>query len=97
MLRTLTVSNGLKHWEQRGGTTTNAEGEFRIAELQAGEYAIQTALKLDGPPEGDAAAGYAPADYPVLGANGAGALQVHAGDQLEARSVRGWKSCIRCR
>jgi hypothetical protein len=84
MLRTLTVSNGLKHWEQRGGTTTNAEGEFRIAELQAGEYAIQTALKLDGPPEGDAAAGYAPADYPVLGANGAGALQVHAGDQLEA-------------
>jgi hypothetical protein len=84
MLRTLTVSNGLKHWEQRGGTTTNAEGEFRIAELQAGEYAIQTALKLDGPPEGDAAAGYAPADYPVLGTNGAGALQVHAGDQLEA-------------
>jgi Carboxypeptidase regulatory-like domain len=84
MLRTLTVSNGLKHWEQRGGTTTNAEGEFRIAELQAGEYAIQTALKLDGPPEGAAAAGYAPANYPVLGANGAGALQVHAGDQLEA-------------
>jgi Carboxypeptidase regulatory-like domain len=83
-LRALTVSYGLKHWEQRGGTTTNAEGEFRVAELQAGEYAIQTALKLDGPPEGDAAAGYAPADYPVLGANGAGALQVHAGDQLEA-------------
>jgi hypothetical protein len=84
MLRTLTVRNGLKHWEQRNGTITNAEGEFRIADLQAGEYAIQTALKLDGPPEGDAAAGYAPADYPVLGANGAGALQVHAGDQLEA-------------
>jgi hypothetical protein len=84
MLRTVTVSNGLKHWEQRTNAVTNAEGEFRIAELQAGEYAIQTALKLDGPPEGDAAAGYAPADYPVLGVNGAGALQVHAGDQLEA-------------
>ena len=83
-LRTLTVSNGLKHWEQRVATTTNAEGEFRIAELQAGEYAIQTALKLDGPPEGDTAAGYAPADYPVLGANGAGGLEAHAGDSLEA-------------
>jgi hypothetical protein len=47
-LRTLVVSNGLNHWEQRGGTTTNAEGEFRFAELQAGEYAVQTALKLDG-------------------------------------------------
>jgi hypothetical protein len=84
MLRTVTISNGLKHWEQRTNAVTNAEGEFRIAELQAGEYAIQTALKLDGLPEGDAAAGYAPADYPVLGVNGAGALQVHAGDQLEA-------------
>jgi hypothetical protein len=83
-LRTLVVSNGLNHWEQRGGTTTNAEGEFRFAELQAGEYAVQTALKLDGPPEGEAAAGYAPVDYPVVGVNGAGALQVHAGDQLEA-------------
>jgi hypothetical protein len=84
MLRALTASNGLKHWEQRANTVTNAEGEFRIADLQAGEYAIQTALKLDGPSEGDAAAGYAPADYPILGANGAGALQVHAGDQLDA-------------
>jgi hypothetical protein len=84
MLRALTVSNGMKHWEQRSSSTTTAEGEFRIADLQAGEYAIQTALKLDGPPEGDAAAGYAPADYPALGANGSGALQVHAGDRLEA-------------
>ncbi len=84
MLRTLAVNNGLKHWEQRGGVATNAEGEFRIANLQAGEYAIQTTLKLDGPPEGDAVAGFAPVDYPVLGANGAGALTVHAGDQLEA-------------
>ena len=40
MLRMLVVGNGLKHWEQRGGTTPNAEGEFRIAELQAGEYAL---------------------------------------------------------
>jgi hypothetical protein len=83
-LRTLVASNGLKHWEQRTSTTTNAEGEFRFAELQAGEYALQTALKLDGPPEGEAAAGFAPVDYPVLGVNGTGALQVHAGDQLEA-------------
>jgi hypothetical protein len=80
----LVVNSGLKHWEQRGGTTTNAEGEFRFAELQAGEYALQTALKLDGPPEGDAAAAYAPADYPAVGTNGAGALRVHAGDHLEA-------------
>lgn len=84
LLRALTVSNGLKHWDQRMSSRTNAEGEFRIAELQAGEYALQTALKLDGPPEGEAAAGYASVDYPVLGANGAGALQLHAGDHLEA-------------
>src|ERR1700758_5424934 len=84
MLRMLVVGNGLKHWEQRGGTTTNAEGEFRIAELQAGEYALQTALKPDGPPDGETATGYAPADYPVVGTNGVGALQVHAGDHLEA-------------
>jgi hypothetical protein len=84
MLRSLSVSNGLKHWEQRSGTTTNAEGEFRIAELQAGEYALQTALKLDGPSEGEAAAGYVASDYPALGVNGAGALQVHPGDHLEA-------------
>jgi Carboxypeptidase regulatory-like domain len=83
-LRTLVVSNGLNHWEQRGGTTTNAEGEFRFAELQAGEYAVQTALTLDGPPEGEAAAGYAPVDYPVLGVNGAGAIKMRAGDQLGA-------------
>ncbi len=84
LLRTLAVSNGLKHWEQRTSTRTNAEGEFRIAELQAGEYALQTALKLDGPPEGQAVAGFAPAEYPVLGANGSGALHLRAGDHLEA-------------
>jgi protocatechuate 3,4-dioxygenase beta subunit len=57
LLRIVAVSNGLRHWEQRGGATTNAEGEFRIAELQAGEYSLQTSLKLDGPREGEAAAG----------------------------------------
>jgi hypothetical protein len=83
-LRTLTTSNGLKHWDQRVTTRTNAEGEFRFAELRAGEYALQTAVKLDGPIEGEAAAGYASVDYPVLGANEAGALQLHPGDHLEA-------------
>ena len=84
MLRTLAVSNGLKHWEQRFGTVTNAEGEFRFAELQAGEYALQTTLKPAAPPEGEAAIGYAPAEYPEIDPSGAGALQVHAGDRLEA-------------
>jgi hypothetical protein len=83
-LRTLTTSSGVKHWDQRMTTPTNAEGEFRFAELQAGEYALQTELRLDGPIEGEAAAGYESVDYPVLGANGAGALQLHAGDHLQA-------------
>lgn len=82
-LRMLAVSNGLEYWQTRSSATTNAEGEFRIAELPAGEYAIQTMFKQDGPPEGEAVAGYVPVAYPVLGANGAGALKIHAGDHLE--------------
>ncbi|HEX6773586.1 MAG TPA: carboxypeptidase-like regulatory domain-containing protein [Acidobacteriaceae bacterium] len=82
-LRTLAVSNGLKYWQTRNSATTNAEGEFRIAELPAGEYAIQTSFTQDGAPDGEAAAGYVPVNYPVMGANGAGALKIHAGDHLE--------------
>lgn len=84
MLHALMVRSGLKHWEQRLSTTTNTEGEFRFAELQAGTYSIRTALRPDGPADGDAAVGYAPGEYPEIGANGSGRLQVHAGDQLQA-------------
>jgi hypothetical protein len=83
-LRSLVISNGTKHWEQRMASVTNAEGEFRIAELQAGDYALQTGFRLEGPLDAETAAGYAVVSYPVLGVDGAGALKVHAGDQLQA-------------
>ncbi len=83
-LRTLNVRNGLRHWEQRQGTSTNAEGEFRFAELEAGKYAVATGFHTDGIPGTASSVAYVPTDYPPVGGSGdAGAITLANGGHSE--------------
>jgi len=84
-LKMLQVTHGLRHWQQSQSTTTNAEGEFRFAELQAGKYSLATGFKIEGLPEAASSVAFLPAAYPPLGGDGVnGALTLAPGDRVEA-------------
>jgi len=84
-LKMLQVSQGLRHWQPQQSTTTNAEGEFRFAELQAGKYSLTTGFKIEGLPEAASSVAFLPVAYPPLGGDGVnGALTVAPGDHIEA-------------
>lgn len=71
------IQSGLKRWQQAKAATTNAEGEFRIADLAAGEYQLSTQFHLENSlPSGDCD-GYLPARYP----EDAGSIALAAGQQ----------------
>jgi protocatechuate 3,4-dioxygenase beta subunit len=66
-LKTLTTQEGLARWRQRAQTRTNAEGQYRFAELEAGKYVVATEFHIEGPADAPAASGYVPARYPPPG------------------------------
>ena len=84
-LRRLQVSAGLVHWQQVQSTVTNAEGEFRFAELPAGKYSLTTAFMVDGMPDAPSSLAFAPTLYPPAGSEEAGeAITLAAGGHVEA-------------
>jgi hypothetical protein len=63
------VQDGLSRWQQRAQTRTNAEGQYRFAELEAGKYAVSTGFHTDGLAEAESTVAYIPARYPASGGN----------------------------
>jgi hypothetical protein len=87
-LKMLQVSQGLRHWQSMQSTTTNAEGEFRFAELQAGKYSLATGFKIEGLPEAASSVAFLPVAYPPLGGDAVnGALTLSPGDHIEANII----------
>jgi hypothetical protein len=67
-LRRVEVRSGLAYWQDRNVTVTNAEGEFRFAELPAGEYSLATGFMIDGLPDAASSQGFVPVTYPQAAA-----------------------------
>jgi Carboxypeptidase regulatory-like domain len=83
-LKMLQVRNGLRHWQGMQATTTNAEGEFRFAELPAGRYSLATGFKIEGLPEAASSVAFLPLTYPPLAGDGLnGAFTLAPGDHIE--------------
>ncbi len=66
-LKTLITQEGLARWRPRMQTRTNAEGQYRFAELEAGKYIVTTGFHIEGLADSQAASGYIPARYPPPG------------------------------
>ena len=90
LLKRQVISNGRKHWETLGQSTTDENGEFRAANLIPGTYYL--VAQAQRPATARAAAepnlGYAPSYYPgAPDLASASAIQVRAGQtaQLDFR------------
>lgn len=63
------VQDGRAHWQQAAMGTTRLDGEFRFAELQAGDYRLFSAEAMDRDPQdivpGGPMYGYPPVFYPA--------------------------------
>jgi hypothetical protein len=66
-LKTLLTQDGLARWRPRMQTRTNAEGQYRFAELEAGKYIVTTGFHIEGLADSQAASGYIPSRYPPAG------------------------------
>lgn len=71
------IQNGMKRWIQVRGAATTADGEFRLANLVAGEYRLTTNFHLESFFGADVHEGYLPTRYP----EGTGAITLAAGQQ----------------
>jgi hypothetical protein len=86
-LSTLRVENGLRRWRQVQATTTSVEGQFRFAELQAGQYSLATGFRIEGLPEAPSSVAFMPVTFPPLTADGMrGALTLTPGEHVEANA-----------
>ena len=81
------VQDGLALWVQMQSKRTNGRGEFRFAELAAGDYRVTTQEWMENgavlPVRGRGVLGYAPVRYPE-GVDTASALHVGAGETRQA-------------
>jgi hypothetical protein len=86
-LTMLRVENGLRRWRQVQATTTNVEGQFRFAELQAGQYSLATSFHIEGLAEAPSSIAFIPVTFPPLTGDGVrGSLTLTPGDQIEANA-----------
>jgi hypothetical protein len=86
-LTMLWVENGLRRWRQMQGTTTNVEGQFRFAELQAGQYSLATGFRIEGLVEAPSSVAFMPVMFPPLTGDGIrGSLTLMPGDHVEANA-----------
>lgn len=86
-LKTLITQEGLARWRPRMQTRTNAEGQYRFAELEAGKYIVTTGFHVEGLADSPAAAGYIPARYPPPGGSSSAsdtAMVLKPGDRAVA-------------
>jgi hypothetical protein len=84
-LKVLAVADGMLRWQQRQGTSTNSEGQYRFAELQAGKYAVVTGFHSEGVQDSQSSAAYVPSRNPALAAGTAeSAITLGAGEHREA-------------
>jgi hypothetical protein len=86
-LTMLRVENGLRRWRQVQATTTNVEGQFRFAELQAGQYSLATSFHIEGLAEAPSSVAFMPVTFPPLTGDGIrGSLTLTPGQQVEANA-----------
>jgi hypothetical protein len=86
-LTMLRVENGLRHWRQVQATSTNVEGQFRFAELQAGQYSLATGFHIEGLLEAPSSVAFMPVTFPPLTGDGIrGALTLMPGEHVEANA-----------
>jgi hypothetical protein len=94
-LRRLDVRAGLPYWQDTNATVTNAEGEFRFAELPAGKYSLTTGLLIDGLADARSSLAFVPVLYPAPGSgatdsgpdNALAGVTLRAGDHVEAKLI----------
>ena len=83
-LKTLITQEGLARWRPRMQTRTNAEGQYRFAELEAGKYIVTTGFHVEGLADSLSASGYIPTRYPPPGGGSSAsetAMVVKPGDR----------------
>jgi hypothetical protein len=86
-LTMLRVENGLRRWRPVQATTTNVEGQFRFAELEAGQYSLATGFHIEGLVEAPSSVAFMPVTFPPLTGDGIrGALTLAAGEHVEANA-----------
>jgi hypothetical protein len=86
-LTMLRVENGLRRWRPVQATTTNVEGQFRFAELQAGQYSLATGFHIEGLVEAPSSVAFMPVSFPPLTGDGIrGALTLTPGEHVEANA-----------
>ena len=86
-LTMLQVHNGLRRWQPMQTTATGVEGNFRFAELQAGQYSLTTGFQVEGLAEAASSVAFMPVAFPPLTGDGIrGALTLAPGDHIEANA-----------
>ena len=86
-LTMLQVHNGLRRWQPMQSTTTSVEGNFRFAELQAGQYSLATGFRIEGLAEAASSVAFMPVAFPPLTGDGIrGSLTLAPGDHVEANA-----------
>jgi Carboxypeptidase regulatory-like domain len=86
-LSMLQVHNGLRRWQPMQTTTTSVEGQFRFAELQAGQYSLATGFRIEGLAEAASSVAFIPVTFPPLTGDGIrGSLSLAPGDHVEANA-----------
>ena len=85
-LKMLSTQDGFSRWRPRMQTRTNAEGQYRFADLEAGKYSVSTGFHTEGLADSRDAAGYVPARYPPAGgdSSSAAAIVLKPGDHAVA-------------
>src|SRR5277367_4937464 len=69
-LSMLQVRNGVRRWQPMQSTSTSVEGQFRFAELQAGQYSLATGFRMEGLAEGPSSVAFMPVTFPPLTGDG---------------------------
>jgi 5-hydroxyisourate hydrolase-like protein (transthyretin family) len=86
-LSKLEVRNGLRRWQSMQSTSTSAEGKFRFAELQAGQYSLATSFRIEGLAQAASSVAFAPVTFPPPAGDGIrGSLTLAPGDHVEANA-----------
>jgi hypothetical protein len=86
-LSMLQVHNGVRRWRPMQSTSTSVEGQFRFAELQAGQYSLATGFRVEGLAEAASSVAFMPVSFPPLTGDGIrGSLTLAPGDHVEANA-----------